>query len=34
MQGIIVGNVSNQYLIETQDKIVYEAVAIGKFKIG
>lgn len=34
MQGIIVGNVSNQYLIETQDKIVYEAVARGKFKIG
>lgn len=34
MQGIIVGNVSNQYLIETQDKIVYEAVARGKFKIN
>lgn len=34
MQGIIVGNVSNQYLIETTDKKVYEAVARGKFKIG
>lgn len=34
MQGIIIGNVSNQYLIETQDKKVYEAVARGKFKIG
>lgn len=33
MQGIIVGNVSNQYLIETTDKKVYEAVARGKFKI-
>lgn len=34
MQGIIVGNVSNQYLIETENKKVYEAVARGKFKIG
>lgn len=34
MQGIIIGNVSNQYLIETTDKKVYEAVARGKFKIG
>lgn len=34
MQGIIVENVSNQYLIETQDKKVYEAVARGRFKIN
>lgn len=34
MQGIIVGNISNQYLIETEDKKAYEAVARGKFKIG
>lgn len=33
MQGIIIGNVSNQYLIETENKTVYEAVARGKFKI-
>lgn len=34
MRGIIVGNISNQYLIQTQDKKVYEAVARGKFKIN
>lgn len=34
MQGIIVGNVSNQYLIEVEDKTIYEAVARGKFKIN
>lgn len=34
MRGIIVGNISNQYLIQTQDKNVYEAVARGKFKIN
>ncbi len=34
MQGIIVGNVSNQYLIEVKSKTIYEAVARGKFKIN
>ena len=34
MQGIIVGNVSNQYLIEVENKTIYEAVARGKFKIN
>ena len=34
MRGIIVGNISNQYLIQTQEKKVYEAVARGKFKIN
>lgn len=32
MQGIIVGNISNQYQIEVNETI-YEAVARGKFKI-
>lgn len=32
MQGIIVGNISNQYEIEVENK-TYEAVARGKFKI-
>lgn len=31
MQGVIIGNISNRYKIETQDK-VYEAHARGKFK--
>lgn len=34
MQGIIIGNVSNQYLIEAENKTLYEAVARGKFKIN
>lgn len=34
MQGIIVGNISNQYLIEVENKTIYEAVARGKFKIN
>ena len=32
MQGLIVGNISNLYKIEYEDKI-YEAVAKGKFKL-
>ena len=32
MQGLIVGNISNLYKIEYEEKI-YEAVAKGKFKL-
>ena len=32
LQGLIVGNISNLYKIEYEDKI-YEAVAKGKFKL-